>query len=83
MTSLRQRTLWRVVVLLIAGTSLLAYYNYRDSSHEIAEVTACIDEGLTESTTMPLQDTLEVMRVLETCLRQSGIYHHEAHVELS
>ncbi len=38
MTSLRQRTLWRVVVLLIVGTSLLAYYNYRDSSHEIAEV---------------------------------------------
>ena len=55
----------------------------RGYSHEIAEVTACIDEGLTESTTMPLQDTLEVMRVLETCLRQSGIYHHEAHVELS
>ena len=46
-------------------------------------MTACIDEGLNESTTMPLQDTLEVMRVLETCLRQSGIYHHEAHVELS
>lgn len=38
MTSLRQRTLWRVVALLIVGTSLLAYYNYRDSSHEIAEV---------------------------------------------
>lgn len=38
MTSLRQRTLWRVFILLIAGTSLLAYYNYRDSSHEIAEV---------------------------------------------
>ena len=38
MTSLRQRTLWRVFFLLVTGTSLLAYYNYRDSSHEIAEV---------------------------------------------
>lgn len=38
MTSLRQRTLWRVVILLILGTGLLAHYNYRDSSHEIAEV---------------------------------------------
>lgn len=54
----------------------------RGYSHEIAEVTACIADGRTESLTMPLHDTVEIMRVLETCLRQSGIYHREAPVEL-
>lgn len=38
MTSLRQRTLWRVMLLLLLGTGLLALYNYHDSSHEINEV---------------------------------------------
>lgn len=38
MSSLRSRTLWRVMILLLAGTGLLALYNYHDSSHEIAEV---------------------------------------------
>lgn len=38
MSSLRSRTLWRVMLLLLAGTGLLALYNYHDSSHEIAEI---------------------------------------------
>ncbi|AGI83677.1 sensor histidine kinase [Pseudomonas aeruginosa] len=38
MTSLRQRTLWRVMLLLLVGTGLLALYNYHDSSHEIDEI---------------------------------------------
>lgn len=38
MTSLRQRTLWRVMLLLSVGTGLLALYNYHDSRHEINEV---------------------------------------------
>ncbi|MFV3334932.1 ATP-binding protein [Pseudomonas sp. NY15437] len=38
MSSLRQRTLWRVMLLLLVGTSLLALYNYHDSSHEIDEI---------------------------------------------
>lgn len=38
MNSLRQRTLWRVMLLLLTGTGLLTLYNYHDSSHEIAEV---------------------------------------------
>ena len=38
MTSLRQRTLWRVMLLLLLGSGLLALYNYHDSRHEIAEV---------------------------------------------
>ncbi|MNO36327.1 Sensor protein QseC [compost metagenome] len=38
MTSLRQRTLWRVMLLLLGGSGLLALYNYHDSRHEITEV---------------------------------------------
>jgi len=38
MSSLRQRTLWRVMLLLLLGTGLLALYNYHDSRHEINEV---------------------------------------------
>ncbi|WP_412459925.1 sensor histidine kinase [Pseudomonas sp. SC11] len=38
MSSLRQRTLWRVMLLLVVGTSLLALYNYHDSRHEITEI---------------------------------------------
>ncbi|MHA6523850.1 Gfo/Idh/MocA family protein [Tessaracoccus sp. G1721] len=54
----------------------------RGYSHEFAEVTQRIREGLTESPTMPLSDTVEVMRILEECLRQAGIEHHEAAVDL-
>lgn len=35
MSSLRQRTLWRVMLLLLGGSGLLALYNYHDSRHEI------------------------------------------------
>ncbi|WP_248920072.1 sensor histidine kinase [Pseudomonas entomophila] len=38
MSSLRQRTLWRVMLLLMLGTGLLALYNYHDSRREINEV---------------------------------------------
>lgn len=38
MSSLRSRTLWRVMLLLLVGTGLLALYNHHDSSHEIAEI---------------------------------------------
>lgn len=54
----------------------------RGYSHEFAEVTQRIREGYTESPTMPLDDSLEVMRVLESCLRQAGIYHQEAELGL-
>lgn len=52
----------------------------RGYSHEFAEATKRISEGATQSPTMPLADTLEVMRVLEACLRQAGVVHHEADV---
>ncbi|MHA7862179.1 Gfo/Idh/MocA family protein [Tessaracoccus sp. Y36] len=54
----------------------------RGYSHEFAEVTERIREGCTESLTMPLDDTLEVMRVLESCLRQAGISHSDANLAL-
>lgn len=38
MRSLRQRTLWRVMLLLMIGTGLLALYNFHDSRHEINEI---------------------------------------------
>ncbi|MFI8482956.1 ATP-binding protein [Pseudomonas sp. NPDC078700] len=38
MTSLRRRTLWLVLGLMIFGTALIAIYNFHDSSHEIAEI---------------------------------------------
>ncbi|WP_271408536.1 ATP-binding protein [Pseudomonas sp. Q1-7] len=38
MTSLRRRTLWLVMVLLLLGTLFIAYLNYRDSSHEVEEI---------------------------------------------
>ena len=54
----------------------------RGYSHEFAEVTQRIREGLTESPTMPLNDTLEVMRIAEACLQQAGMTHQEATVDL-
>ena len=52
----------------------------RGYSHEFAEVTKRVSEGMTESPTMPLSDTLEVMRILEECLHQAGRYPEEASV---
>ena len=52
----------------------------RGYSHEFAEATKRISEGATESPTMPLSDTLEVMRILEECLHQAGRYPEEASV---
>lgn len=54
----------------------------RGYSHEFAEVTQRIRDGHTESPTMPLDDTLEVMRVLERCLHQAGVRQAEADVDL-
>lgn len=51
-------------------------------AHQFAEVTECVLAGRTESSTMPLSDTLEVMRVLSECTRQAGIQYREATVDL-
>ncbi|SFP19654.1 Predicted dehydrogenase [Geodermatophilus dictyosporus] len=46
-------------------------------SHELAEVTACLQTGRTESTVMPLADTLAVQWVLGQAAEQLGVAHRE------
>ena len=38
MSSLRHRTLWLVLGLLVLGTLTITLYNFNDSSHEITEI---------------------------------------------
>ncbi|TRY17834.1 Gfo/Idh/MocA family oxidoreductase [Tessaracoccus rhinocerotis] len=54
----------------------------RGYCHEITEVTDRVLAGDTESPVMPLSDTIEVMRILEECLRQLGIEQSEARVAI-
>ncbi len=54
----------------------------RGYSHELMEVSHRLLLGETESATMPLTDTVEVMRVLEECLTQLGRPQQEAHVAI-
>jgi predicted dehydrogenase len=42
-------------------------------SYELREVTRCIQEGRTESPTMPLEDTLASMRLLDDARAQLGV----------
>jgi predicted dehydrogenase len=51
-------------------------------THQVEEVHRCLAAGLTESPVMPLSDTLEVMTVLEECLRQLGVTVAEGAVEV-
>lgn len=51
-------------------------------AHQFAEVTKLMQEGATESPSMPLADTLEVMRILDECAQQSGLVYREADLEL-
>ena len=46
-------------------------------SHELAEVTACLRAGRTESAVMPLADTLAVQDVLGQAAEQLGVHHRE------
>ena len=46
------------------------------------EVSDCLLAGRTQSATMPLTDTVEVMRVLESCLTQLGRPQEEAQVAI-
>ncbi|NEK57642.1 Gfo/Idh/MocA family oxidoreductase [Geodermatophilus sabuli] len=46
-------------------------------AHELAEVTECLRAGRTESTVMPLADTLAVQAVLGQAADQLGIRHAE------
>jgi predicted dehydrogenase len=44
---------------------------------ELIEVTECVRRGSTESTVMPLRDSLAVQGVLNQACEQLGVHHHE------
>jgi predicted dehydrogenase len=46
-------------------------------SHELVEVTECVRAGRTESTVMPLADTLAVQRILNEASERLGVHHRE------
>ena len=47
-------------------------------AHMLREVTRCVQQGLTESPTMPLDDTLATMRLFDEARRQMGVrYPHD------
>ena len=54
----------------------------RGYAHELMEVSDCLLAGRTQSATMPLSDTVEVMRVLESCLTQLGRPQEEAQIAI-
>lgn len=69
----RSGTLPRVIETKVVG---------RGYAHQFAEVTRLVQQGATESPTMPLADSLEVMRILDECVTQAGITYEEATVDL-
>jgi hypothetical protein len=46
-------------------------------SHELVEVSECLRAGRTESSVMPLADTLAVQRILNEASERLGIFHRE------
>jgi predicted dehydrogenase len=46
-------------------------------SHELVEVSECLREGRTESSVMPLADTLAVQRILNEASERLGVVHRE------
>jgi predicted dehydrogenase len=51
-------------------------------SHELDEVHRCLRAGLTESPTMPLDDTVAVMAAIERALHALGVYFDEGAVQM-
>jgi predicted dehydrogenase len=47
-------------------------------AHELIEVNECLRAGRTESSVMPLDDTLGVQQVLQQAAEQLGVHHAEA-----
>ncbi|MDH4568095.1 HAMP domain-containing protein [Pseudomonas sp. BN414] len=78
MTSLRRRTLGLVMVLLLLGTLIIVYLNYRDSSHEVEEI---YDAHLAQNARLLLgvmhmpqanSDRTELFRAFNQALSQAG-----------
>jgi predicted dehydrogenase len=52
----------------------------RGFAYELREVTRCIQQGLTESPVMPLEDSLNIMRLFDGVRAQLGVgYPNDAH----
>jgi len=52
-------------------------------TYQLREVTRCIQAGLTESTTMPLDDTLAIMELFDEARRQLGVsYPNDSRTDL-
>ncbi len=62
---------------VVSSEEVLAPATGTGYSHELDEVHRCLAQGLTESPTMPLDDTLAVMSVLEQALHALGVRHDE------
>ena len=56
-----------------ASETLEIPYEPTGYQYEAAEVAACLREGRTESAVMPLDETLEIMRTLDTLRAQWGM----------
>ncbi|PTQ70546.1 ATP-binding protein [Pseudomonas sp. GV071] len=78
MTSLRHRTLWLVLALLILGTLTISIYNFHDSGHEITEIydaqlaqSARLLQGVVQ---MPLPDEQrrQLYEAFNNALSQAG-----------
>ncbi|GLK88490.1 sensor histidine kinase [Pseudomonas turukhanskensis] len=81
MTSLRHRTLWLVLALLVLGTLTITAYNLHDSKHEITEIydaqlaqSARLLQGVVQ---MPLPDEQrqQLYQAFNDALSQAG--HHK------
>ena len=52
----------------------------RGYTYELREVTRCVQQGLTESPVMPLEDSLNTMRLFDGVRAQLGVsYPNDAH----
>jgi predicted dehydrogenase len=61
----------------VDATSVVALPRGGGYSHELIEVTTCVQDGRAESAIMPLGDTITVQRILEDAVAQLGVEWHE------
>ena len=48
-------------------------FKFNGYEYEFEEVNRCIREGRLESDIIPHSDTLDIMKIMETCLNQAGV----------
>jgi two-component system sensor histidine kinase QseC len=81
MSSLRHRTLWLVLGLLVLGTLTITAYNFHDSGHEITEIydaqlaqSARLLQGVVH-TPLPDEQRQQLYQAFNDALNQAG--HHK------